>query len=542
MDRLIFVGAILTSISTALIFPIRSTIIRPVCSCRKSSSNGGDEWSDFDGFVGGDTTSEDAPDDGWSAFSAFQDKMKLTDLSACQSRQFSLGPDLVLSSFVGTMGFDEVTDWQYYYQDEDDPNERKVIQPNPFDSNQPRRTRQSSGSVVRLFRGEFVGQPGGILSAQGKDRRVLVKEYTGDLALRLARAELQAIGKLQSEMLLANGDEQTKKGDWLQVAASRSVKAREDNSNLCSLVGWLSKAPFLGILGEVNLAELEDMTPNDFYQALGVPPPKPNAVWLVFEYAGLTSFQAYSEPAEIRRGRLPVKKGFFGNPIEPPPLPSFKDRANYVVKGIMKQAILAVAHVHENGLVHRSLGRSSFFISSTAMDKREASSPYETRATQLIVKLADFGFAGPQSESTLDEEFLARARSIGLNFRKGEKSIAATNFAIAEDMHALGFVFSGLLLSSLADASLTDSPVPSTDEDTMQRLIGDIFDKDIKQFRDYVKAEECWVNLVSLLDENEGAGWTVLEKLILARETAARNKDGEQIFTVRGLLTNPFFQ
>jgi hypothetical protein len=176
------------------------------------------------------------------------------------------------------------------------------------------------------------------------------------------------------------------------------------------------------------------------------------------------------------------------------------------------------------------------------MDKREASSPYETRAAQLIVKLADFGFAGPQSESTLDEEFLARARSIGLNFRKGEKSIAATNFAIAEDMHALGFVFSGLLLSSLADASLTDSPVPSTDEDTMQRLIGDIFDKDIKQFRDYVKAEECWVNLVSLLDENEGAGWTVLEKLILARETAARNKDGEQIFTVRGLLTNPFFQ
>ena len=55
----------------------------------------------------------------------------------------------MLSDFVGNMGFDEVTDWEYYYQNEEDENDRKVVQPNPFDSATPRRTRSSSGSVVR---------------------------------------------------------------------------------------------------------------------------------------------------------------------------------------------------------------------------------------------------------------------------------------------------------------------------------------------------------------------------------------------------------
>ncbi len=71
------------------------------------------------------------------------------DYTAIQSRQFSLGPDIILSDYVGTMGFQEVTDWEYYYPEEDDdedngsnllqkktsePSRRQVVQPNPFDS------------------------------------------------------------------------------------------------------------------------------------------------------------------------------------------------------------------------------------------------------------------------------------------------------------------------------------------------------------------------------------------------------------------------
>lgn len=466
------------------------------------------------------------------------------DLSGVQTRQFSLGPDLVLSTFLGNMGFEEVTDWEYYLQDEEDPLNRQVVQPGLFDSSKPKRTRKASGSVVRLFRGEFVGQLGGMLGSMGLDRRLLVKEYFGDLALQLASSELAAVGRLQTGLVQRKGDDSAKNGDWIATAASRAVNGRSDNSHVASLLQWLQSEPFVGILGEVNLAELddEDMDANDFYRALGVPPPKAGAVWVVYEYAGLSSVQTYASlPPQARRNSLPPQRGFLGAIVKPPPLPAFEQRAKYVVQGIMKRSIQALATLHEGGMVHRSIGRGSLILSSTTMDRRQASSPMATMVSQLVVKLTDFGFAGLYKESTDSEEFCARARAFGLYFRKGDATVASTNFAMAEDFHALGFVFLGLLLTSLAELPTPDAPMPATDEDSLQRLLGDIFDKDFAQFREYVEEEDVWGPLVGLLDRNNGAGWTVLETLMLAREKAAKTKDGSQLFTIRGLLSNPFF-
>jgi hypothetical protein len=132
-----------------------------------------------------------------------------------------------------------------------------------------------------------------------------------------------------------------------------------------------------------------------------------------------------------------------------------------------------------------------------------------------------------------------------LTFQKGDHNVITTNFAIAEDMHAVGFVFLGLLLTTLAELP---RPVPSTyqmpatDDDTLQRLLTDIFDKDMNQFREFVLEEDIWSNLVALLDENDKSGWKVLETLVLARENAAKRKDTDQLFTIRGLLSSPFFQ
>jgi serine/threonine protein kinase len=384
---------------------------------------------------------------------------------------------------------------------------------------------------------------GGTLSSQGLDRRILVKEYFGDMALQLADNELKALGKLQSSLLQRSGDESARKGDWIDAAASRSVKLRLDNANVATLVNLLRAEPYVGILGEINLAEFDDdLDANEFYRALSVPPPKSGAVWLVYEYAGLSSLQAYtSQPPEVRRSSLPPKRGFFGAIVRAPPLPSFEERANYVVKGIMKGAIEAVASLHESGLVHRSIGRSSFILSSKTMDKREVASPYATMVSQLCVKLADFGFSGLYKESANNEEFCARARTFGLSFRRGDNTVVTNNFAMAEDCHALGFVFLGLLLTALAELPSADTPMPATDEDSLQRLLGDIFEKDFEQFRAYIEAEDVWSKLVDLLDKNNGAGWSVLETLMLAREKAAKTKDSLQMFTIRGLLSNPFF-
>jgi serine/threonine protein kinase len=396
-----------------------------------------------------------------------------------------------------------------------------------------------------------VGTLGGTLSAQGLDRRLLVREFTGKLALSLARAELESLSRLQSDVM-TKVDDQCRDGTWIPTAASRSVKLREDNANVAKLLKTLASTststsneqsvPFLGILGEVDLTDiLEDMSPNEFYRALGVPPPNADAVWLVYEYAGLSTVQAYAVPPIIRRANLPMRKGLFGNVIEPPPLPPWKERARYV-RAIMKGAILAVAQMHESGIVHRSIGRTSIIISTKAMDKREAISPLNTMTSTLRIKLADFGFSGLLTESTQNEEFCTRARSFGLRFRKGDNNISTANFAIAEDMHALGFVFLGLLLTSLAELPDAKYQIPATDEDSLQRLVGEIFDNEFVEFREYVDAEDIWSNLVEWLDENDKAGWRVLETLLLAREKAGKNQDTTQLFTVRGLLANPFFR
>jgi hypothetical protein len=104
-------------------------------------------------------------------------------------------------------------------------------------------------------------------------------------------------------------------------------------------------------------------------------------------------------------------------------------------------------------------------------------------------------------------------------------------------MSALGFVFVGLLLTSLASVPVDvvdeSYKMPATDDDTIQRLFGEIFDKDIDQFREYVDADDIWSDLVVLLDENNRAGWTVLETLLLAREKVMNNKDTTQIFSIR---------
>lgn len=503
----------------------------PSSSVTKRPSLAASEWkSDFDDFV--DSDDEDSTFFSEDLFTA--QAKTIEDLSGCQSRQFSLGEDLILSDFAGSMGFDEVTDWEYYYEGEDERDDRKVVQPNPMDPAQPKRTRESSGSVVRIFRGEFVGRLASTIRSKGLDKRVLVKEFSGKLALDLARAEMTSVGKLQSD-LAARISSAAEEGEWLKTATSRSVNKRQDELNLCSMMKEIGRTPFLGILGEVNLAELEDeMDPNEFYRALGVVPPKPGAVWLVYEYAGLTSLELYCQPAAVRRAKMPPQRGFFGA-SEAPPIPSWQERARYV-RAIMKQSLEALALVHKSGVSHRSIGRSSLIMGATAQDKMQASSIYTVSPAQLFMKVADFGFSGLVDLATYDEEFRRRAKTFDLSFKEGQKDYEVEAFCQAEDLHALGLVFVALLLTTLAEVDGKKPNLPATDEATLQRLMTDIFEKDILQFREYMEAEDMWDDVVDMLDAMRG--WELLESLCFAREKV---KDGS-VKTASELLSSAFFQ
>ena len=371
------------------------------------------------------------------------------------------------------------------------------------------------------------------MRAQGLDRRVIIKEFSGKLALDLAESEWESVGVLQSDLIESEGG--AKAGSWVKTAATRSANLRQDDNNVARLIKKLQKAPFLGIIGEVNLAELEgEMDPNEFYRAMGVTPPKPGSIWVVYEYAGLTSLQAYSRPASLRRANIPMQKGIFGNLIAPPALPPFTQRAQYV-RGIMKQSLEAIAKLHALGICHRSVGRSSLVMGCVAMDKNEATSPYAVEPARLVMKMADFGFSDAMERATYDDDFCRRARMHGLSFLKGIEDEKIVPFCMAEDLHALGFVFTGLLLTALADVKGPKDPMPATDEDTLQRQLGEIFEKDIELFRDYIEAEEIWADVVEMMDQREG--WDLLNEMCFSRESV---KDGNFV-TAQDLLKHPFF-
>lgn len=104
--------------------------LRKILSSSSNTNNSKNQLSGDDIVVQGE---DDTAASDFSNFLQERSSSANIDWTAIQTRQFSLGQDLILSNYVGNMGFDEVTDWEYYLQSEDDVEEREVVQPNPFD-------------------------------------------------------------------------------------------------------------------------------------------------------------------------------------------------------------------------------------------------------------------------------------------------------------------------------------------------------------------------------------------------------------------------
>lgn len=497
-----------------------------------------------------DYEDDDFFDDDAALFASVSNRQQ-KDLSGCSLRQFNLGYDVIISDYVGSLGFEEITDWEYY-QPSLVNNEKRIVEPPPMDPSQPKRTREKSGSIVRIFRGELSGRLGSMARSQGLDIRVMLKEFTGEDAKTLALAELENVCKMQSNRVVEK-DDAARNGAWEESAKMRYVEGRVNGNTKVDdghLIQWMQilqakhDVPFIGIYGQLNLVEFFEEggnSKNEWYKALSVKPPDPNSIWIVYEYVGLTSLSRYAVPALKRWFSLPPQKNFWGQPTALPALPQWNERARYV-KAMMRQCLEGLSQIHEDGYTHRSIGRNSIYISSVGQDKQEASSPLATVSQRLRMKVSDFGFSGRIVDASSDEEFRERAKAFDLDIQPGGSMLESKSFAIAEDLHALGFVFIGLLLSSLAEIPRQEYSMPPTDEDALQRLMADIFDKDMDEFRDYCEAEDIWSSVVSMLDENDSEGWRVLEQMCFARENVVDNLASGQILTVDGVLSSPFFQ
>jgi hypothetical protein len=400
------------------------------------------------------------------------------DLVGSTCREFGLGNDVALIDYAGSAGFDKVTDWQYYSVDVDEydgmERNRTPVNPRPLDPNQPSRTRERGGGIVRLFRGELVGGTlVGKMRSRGLDARVWIKEYSGEDATELANSEKMGLGRLQSAWLRKVLNDNASKdggdvlrrmedGEWMEAARRRYVDGltdtptRADDENLITLLELHSsrRAQFPTLLGELNLNDYYDdekLDPNEWYRSLGVKPPSPGSVWLIFDYHGTFTSSSYAVPFATRRSKMPPRRGAFGwGVVEPPPLPPFRERANYVVNGVLRGMLCALATSHDANIVHRSIGRNSYILSSVGQDKREATSPYAVVISRLRVILSDWGFSALATDAARETDLGVRSRIFGIpgidpyerdrNASNDRIAIAATEFAKAEDLHALGFV------------------------------------------------------------------------------------------------------
>ena len=237
------------------------------------------------------------------------------------------------------------------------------------------------------------------------------QEYSGEEAISLARAETKGLGRLQSAWLKKNIENNNKydmlrtmeEGEWSQAAQQQYVDGltdtptQKDDENLITLLELLlsQKAQFAAFLGEMNIMDYFDdktMNPNKWYKSLGVKPPQPGSIWLVYDYHGLNTAALYAVPSLFKRSKLPPKRGPFGGIIEAPSLPPFKERARYMVHGVLKGMVSAVATAYEAGIVHQIIGRNSFMLISVGQDKREVTRPYAMVTARLRVILSDRGF------------------------------------------------------------------------------------------------------------------------------------------------------
>ena len=104
--------------------------------------------------------------------------------------------------------------------------------------------------------------------------------------------------------------------------------------------------------------------------------------------------------------------------------------------------------------------------------------------------------------------------------RRGASSpLSVLPLLALNDLHGLGYILLEVFLASAAAQDAPDANTArSTELQALKRLVEDIYEGDMGQFREYCAAEPAWSGAVEMLDEDEGAGWALLQQLVDCRK------------------------
>ncbi|KAG5180494.1 hypothetical protein JKP88DRAFT_349571 [Tribonema minus] len=453
--------------------------------------------------------------------------------------------DLQIKRFVGEMGFMEITDWEYFGGGR-----------NPLDPSAPQRTVSKGGATVRLFE-----------ASTPAAERVLLKEFPAAVA-QLAGNELSVHQRLARSWEARGGAADAAPSSVLMG----SLVADETFDNLRFIERWMTKFPTLT-------------------------PPRQGNMWLVFKWESLMSFASFPTAKQEGEYLLDV--------IDPT---RRLRRRTAFLRAMMAAAVQAVASIHEAGVAHRSLGPSSFRI-NTADERtpetltvrladfafasslgdpdeatlrraaRLAGMPASGRVSPLAVAsilvredLQCLGYTflelllSSLSEANRDTGSSPMGAAVGRP-QQGDKPAGESAPALTRptDQRSAHIAAAPQPSTRRSRARAAAAHAPSTrfgltapsdsrssaSTTSLRRLVEDIYKLDVTgRFREYAAAEDTWCAAVAFLDEDDGAGWAVLQALIGGSgsggggEAAGPSTAGaaaQSLSGARAVLAMPFF-
>lgn len=229
-------------------------------------------------------------------------------------------------------------------------------------------------------------------------------------------------------------------------------------------------------------------------------------LWLVFKWDSMQPLSSYPTAAQSGADR-------------PPPLLPWITRTDPFVaaKRMLRQIAACVlrclAYAHTRGVVHGSIGPSSFLMSTFD----------NSGSKDLHLVLADWGFARYVSRPAAAAA--AGAASGSQPGPAGSPTLYPNPMPLSseddplalgqkEDLQAAALALLEVMSCALAQDGPDGPAASGMSGPALQRLFGEVFGWDVRQLREHVVEEPGLEQLVEMMDDGEGAGWELLRLMV----------------------------